>query len=142
MSTLEYTRLNFPVVLYWCETWSFDSKRGTVGGGGTQEQGTEENTGTEEGLSGGENCMMRSFVNSSPSIIRMIKTRRVRCTGSVAQMGEKSSLSRLLVGKPERRRPLGEPRYRWVDSIKMKLGREDGGVLTGMVWLWTESSCK
>jgi hypothetical protein len=58
-------------------------------------------------------------VYSSPSIIRMIKSRRMRWAGHVAQMGEKRIAYRILVGKPEGKRPLGRPRCRWVDNIKM-----------------------
>jgi hypothetical protein len=60
-------------------------------------------------------------LNSSPSIIRIIKSRRMRWTGHVARMGEKRNAYRLLVGEPEGRRPLGRPRHRWVDNIKMDL---------------------
>jgi hypothetical protein len=58
---------------------------------------------------------------SSPSIIRIIKSRRMRLVGHVAQRGEKRNAYRLLVGKPEGKRPLGRPRCRWVDNIKMDL---------------------
>jgi hypothetical protein len=58
---------------------------------------------------------------SSPSIIRIIKSRRMRWAGHVARMGEKRNAYRLLVGKPEGKRPLGRPRRRWVDNIKMDL---------------------
>jgi hypothetical protein len=58
---------------------------------------------------------------SSPSIIRMIKSRRMRCAGHVARMGETRNAYRVLVRKPEGRRPLGRPRRRWVDNIKMDL---------------------
>jgi hypothetical protein len=58
---------------------------------------------------------------SSPSIIRIIKARRMRWAGHVARMGEKRNVYRLLVGKPEGRRPLGRPRRRWVDNIRMDL---------------------
>jgi hypothetical protein len=59
---------------------------------------------------------------SSPSIIRIIKSRRMRLAGHVARMGEKRNAYRLLVGKPEGRRPQGRPRRRWVDNIRMDLG--------------------
>jgi hypothetical protein len=59
---------------------------------------------------------------SSPCIIRIIKSRRMRWAGHVARMGEKSNAYRLLVGKPEGKRPLGRPRRRWVDNIRMDLG--------------------
>jgi hypothetical protein len=59
---------------------------------------------------------------SSPSIIRIMKSRRMRWAGYVARMGEKRDAYRLLVGKPEGKRPLGRPRRRWVDNIRMDLG--------------------
>jgi hypothetical protein len=57
-------------------------------------------------------------LNSSPSIIRMSKLRRIRLAAHVARMGEKRNAYRILVGKPEIKRPLGRPRYRWEDNIK------------------------
>jgi hypothetical protein len=59
---------------------------------------------------------------SSPSIIRIIKSRRMRLAGNVARMGENRNAYRLLVGKPEGKRPLGRPRRRWMDNIRMDLG--------------------
>jgi hypothetical protein len=58
---------------------------------------------------------------SSPSVIRIIKSRRMRWAGNVTRMGEKRNVYRLLVGKPEGERPLGRPRRRWMDNIKMNL---------------------
>jgi hypothetical protein len=58
---------------------------------------------------------------SSPSIIRIIKSRRMMWAGHVARMGEKRNVYGLLVGKPERKRPLGRPRRRWIDNIKLDL---------------------
>jgi hypothetical protein len=58
---------------------------------------------------------------SSPNIIRIIKSRRMRWAVHVARMGEKRNVYRLLVGKPEGKRPLGRPRRRWMDNIKMDL---------------------
>jgi hypothetical protein len=57
---------------------------------------------------------LRSDLYSSPSIIRVIKSRRMRWAGHVTRMGEKRNAYRLLVGKPEGKRPLGRPRRRWV----------------------------
>jgi hypothetical protein len=57
---------------------------------------------------------------SSPSIIRIMKARRMRWAGYVARMAEKRNAYRL-VGKSEGRRPLGTPRRRWVDNIKMDI---------------------
>jgi hypothetical protein len=58
---------------------------------------------------------------SSPNIIRMIKSMRMRWPGQVAQMGYKRNAYRILVGKPEGKRPLGRPRRRWVNSIIIDL---------------------
>jgi len=56
----------------------------------------------------------------SPNIVRVIKYRRMRWTGHVARMGEERGAYRVLVGKPEGKKPLGRPRRRWVD-IRMDL---------------------
>jgi hypothetical protein len=69
---------------------------------------------------------------SSPKIIRVIKSRRMRSAGHVARMGEESVSYRILVGRPEGRRPLGRPRRKWDDNIKMDL-EEVGWV--GMDWI-------
>jgi hypothetical protein len=58
---------------------------------------------------------------SSPNIICIIKLRRMRRVGHVACMGKKRGAYRILVGRPEGRRPLGRPRHRWEDNIKMDL---------------------
>jgi hypothetical protein len=62
----------------------------------------------------------------------MIKSRRMRWEGHVARMGEKGNSHRILVGKPEGKRPLGIPRSRWVDNIKVDL-REMGW--DGVDWI-------
>jgi hypothetical protein len=59
---------------------------------------------------------------SSPDIIRQIKSRRMRWAGHVADMGEGRKVYRVLVGKPEGKRPLGRPRHRWEVGIKVDLG--------------------
>jgi hypothetical protein len=64
---------------------------------------------------------------SLPSIIRIIKSRRMRWAGHVVRMGEKRNMYRLLVGKPEGKRPLGRPRHRWADNIRMDLGEVGWG---------------
>jgi hypothetical protein len=69
---------------------------------------------------------------SSPNMIKMIKSRRTRWAGHVARMGEKRNAYSILVGKPEGKRPLGIPRRRWVDNIKIDL-REIGW--DGMDWV-------
>jgi hypothetical protein len=62
---------------------------------------------------------------SSPNIVRVIKSRRLRWAGHVACMGEGRGVYRVLVGKPEGRRPLGRPKRRGEDNIRMDL-REEG----------------
>ena len=62
---------------------------------------------------------------SLPNIVRVVKSRRMRWAGHVAHMGEDRGVHRVLVGKPEGKRPLGRPRRRWEDNIKMDL-QEDG----------------
>jgi hypothetical protein len=59
---------------------------------------------------------------SPPSIIRIIKSRRMRWAGHVARMGENRNVYRLLVEKPKGKRPLGRLRRRWVDNIRMDIG--------------------
>jgi hypothetical protein len=58
---------------------------------------------------------------SSPSIIRIMKARRIRWAGHVARMEEKRNAYRLLLRKPEGKRSLGRPRRRWLDNIRMDL---------------------
>ena len=69
---------------------------------------------------------------SSPNIVRVIKSRRMRWAGHVARMGEGRGVYRILVGKPERKRPLGKPSCRWEDNIKMDLQEVGCG---GMDWI-------
>jgi hypothetical protein len=73
------------------------------------------------------------YLYSSPSIIRISKSRRMRWAGHVAQMREKRNVYRLLVGKPEGKRPLERPKCRWIDNIKMDLFR-DGIGWCGLDW--------
>jgi hypothetical protein len=110
--------------LYWCETWSLTL--------------TDENR-----LRVFENRVLRRIFGPmrdevieswrkmhneelynlycSPSIIRMIKSRRMRWEGHVARIGEKRDAYRILMRKPEGKRPIGGPRRRWEDNIKMEL---------------------
>jgi hypothetical protein len=69
---------------------------------------------------------------SSPNIIRMIKSRRMKWAGHVARMGETRNAYRILVGKPEGKRPRGRPRRRGVDNIKIFLRKI---VWDGMDWI-------
>jgi hypothetical protein len=66
--------------------------------------------------------------------MRIIKSRRIKWAGNVTLTAEKRNAYRILVEKPEGKRPLGRPRRRSEDNIRMDLG-EDGMVWTGLIWL-------
>ena len=66
---------------------------------------------------------------SSPNILRLIKSRRMRWAGHVAHTGEERGVYRVLVGKPEGKRPLGIPRHRWVDNIRMDIQEVECGYM-------------
>jgi hypothetical protein len=68
----------------------------------------------------------------SPNVVRVIKSRRMRWAGHVAVMVEERGVYRILVGKPEGKRPLGRPRRRWEDNIRMDLQEVGCG---GMDWI-------
>ena len=74
-----------------------------------------------------------SDLYSLPNIVRVVKSRRMRWAGHVARMGEGRRVHRVLVGKPEGKGPLGRPRRRWEDNIKMDL--REVGARTGWSWL-------
>ncbi|KAJ4443579.1 hypothetical protein ANN_05253 [Periplaneta americana] len=119
-----YKTVILPVVLYGCETWTltlreeqrlrvfenkvlrkiFGAKRDEVTGEWRKLHNTELHA-----------------LYSSPDIIRNIKSRPLRWAGHVARMGESRNAYRMLVGRPEGKRPLGRPRRRWEDNIKMDL---------------------
>jgi len=71
-------------------------------------------------------------LHSSPNIVRMIKSRRMRWAGHVARLGERRGVYMVLVGKPEGTKPLGRPRRRWKDNIKKDLRDVGCG---GMDWI-------
>jgi hypothetical protein len=123
-----YKTIILPVLLYGCETWSltlreenrlrvFENRvlRGIFG------PKRDEVTGEWRKL---HNKELHNFY-SSPDIIRQVKSRRMRWAGHVARMGEERKVYRVLMGKPEGKRPLGRPRRRWKDGIRMDL-RETG----------------
>ena len=68
-----------------------------------------------------------SNLNFLRNIVRMVKSRRMRWVGHVARMDQGRGVCRVLVGKPEEKRPLRRPRRRWEDSIKMDLQEVVGG---------------
>jgi len=119
-----YRNIILPVVLYGCETWSLilgDKRKMRVFENMVLRRifgpRRDEVTGEWRGL---HNEELNDFY-SSPNIVRVIKSRRMRWAGHVARMGEERGTYRVLVGKPEGRRPLGRPRRRWVDNIRMDL---------------------
>ena len=119
-----YRTIILPVVLYGCETWSLTLRE-------------------ERKLRVFENMVLRRIFGlrrnevtgewrrlhneelndlySSPNIVRVIIWRIMRWVGHVARMGEDRGVYRVFMGKPEGRRPLGRPRRRWVDNIRMDL---------------------
>jgi hypothetical protein len=119
-----YKIIILPVVLYGCETWSlalreehrlrvFENKvlRRICGPKRDEVRAGWRKLHKEE---------LRDLY-SSASIIRIIKSWRMRWAGRVIRMGKKTNAYRLLVGKRKGKRPLGRPRCRWVDNIKMDL---------------------
>jgi len=117
-----------PVVLYGCETWSLtlrEKRKLRVFENMVLRRifGPRRDEVTRE-----LRIMHNEELNdlySSPNIVRVIKSRRMRRAGHVAHMGEERGVYRVLLGKPEGRRPLGRPRRRWVDNIR--LGLQDVG---------------
>jgi hypothetical protein len=121
-----YKTIVLSVVLCGCETWSLTLKeehRLRVFGNSVLKRifGPKRNEVTGEWRKVHKEELRDLY--SSQSIIRIIKSRRMRWAGHVARMGEENkNASMLLVGKPEGKRPPGRPRRRWVDNIRMNLG--------------------
>jgi hypothetical protein len=92
---------------------------------GVWESGDEDNIWTYEGRGNGKwRRLHKEELNdlyTSPNIVRVIKSRRMRWAGHVARMGEERGVYRVLVGKPDGKRPLGRPRRRRVDNIRIYL---------------------
>jgi len=127
-----YRTIILPVVLYGCETWSLTLRE-------------------ERKLRVFENVALRSIFGprrdeimgewrrlhneelhdlySSPNIVQVIKSRRMRWAGHLAHMDKERGVYRVLVGKPEGKRPLGRPRHRWVDNIRIDLQEVGCGYL-------------
>jgi len=124
-----YRTIILPVVLYGCETWSLTLREGrrlrvfenrvlrSVFGPKRDEVTDEWRRLHSEEL---------NDLYSSLNIVRAVKSGRMRWAGHVAGMGERRGVHRVLVGKPERKRPLGRPRHRWENNIKKDF-REVGG---------------
>jgi len=128
-----YRIIILPVVLYGCETWSLtlreERKLRVLENMVLRILGPrrDEVTGEWRKL---HNEELRDLY-SLPNIVRVVKSRRMKWAGHVTRMGQGRGVHRVLVGKTEGKRPLGRPRRRWEDNIKMDL-REVGG---GGDWL-------
>jgi len=127
-----YRTIILPVVLYCCETWSFtltEERRLRV----FENRVLRRIFGLKRGEVPGEWRELHNeelnYLYYSLSIVRVIKSRRMKSTGHVARMEERRGVYRVLVGKPERKRPLERPRLRWEDNIKMDLQEVGCGVL-------------
>jgi hypothetical protein len=129
-----YKTVILPVVLYGCETWSptlreehrlrvFENRvLRRIFGLKKEEDGSWRKLHIDE--------LHRLY--SSPNIVRVIKSRRMRWARHVTRMGEGKGAYRVLVGRPEGKRPLERPRRRWEDNIRMDL-REIG--IDGENWI-------
>jgi hypothetical protein len=129
-----YKTVISPVVLYGCETWSptlreeyrlrvfENSVLRRIFGPKRKEDGSWRKLRNDE---------LHSLY-SSLDIVRVIKSRRMRWVGHVAHVGEGRGAYRVLVGRPKGKRPLGRPRHRWEDNIKLDL-RETG--IDGANWI-------
>jgi hypothetical protein len=130
-----YKTLSLPILLYECETWSLTLREehrlrvsenrvlSKILGPKREEDGSWRKLHNDE----------LHNLYSSPNIVRVIKSRRIRWVGHVACMGERRGVYGVLFGRPEGNRPLGRPRYRWEDNFKMDL-REIG--IDGVNWIW------
>jgi len=119
-----------PVVLYGCETWSLtlrEERRLRVFENRVLRRvfgpKRDEVTGEWRKLNKDE---IRDLY-SLPNIVRVVKSGRMRWAGHAARMGEKRGVHSVLVGKPEGKRPLGRPRRRWEENIKIVLQEVGGG---------------
>ena len=119
-----YGTIILPVVFYGCETWSLTLRE-------ERRLRVLENRVLKKILWPRTDEVTREWrkpdneelidLCSSPNIFRVIKLRIKRWVEPVARMGESKAVYRILVGKPEGKRPLGRPRRKWVDNIKMHL---------------------
>ena len=118
--------------MYGCETWSLtlrEERKLTV----SENMVLRRIFGPREDEVRGElrrlNNEELNDLYSSPNIVRVIKSRRMRWAGHVARMGEEREVFRVLVGKPEVKRPLERPRRRWVNNIKLDLQEVGSGYM-------------
>jgi len=125
-----YRTIILPVVLYGCETWSLTLRE-------EQRLRVFENRVLRKVYGPKRDEVTREWrrlhneelndLYSLPNIVRVVKSRRMRWAGHVARMGEDRGVYRVLVGKPEGKRPLGRPRRKSEDYIKMDLQDVGGG---------------
>jgi hypothetical protein len=122
-------KIILPVVLYGCESWSLtlrEKRRLRV----FENRVLRSVFGPKrDGVTGEWRKLHNEELNdlySLPNVVRVVKSRQMRWTGHVARMGEDRGVHRVLVGKPERKKPLERPRSRWEDNIEMEL-QEVGG---------------
>jgi hypothetical protein len=130
-----YRTTILPVVFYGCETCSLtlrEERRLSVFKNGVLRRifGPKSDEVTREWRK--LHKEERLDLNFSPNIFRVIKSRRARRTGHVARVREKRGVYTFLVRKPEGKRPLGRPRRRWEDNIKMDNHEVECG---GMDWI-------
>jgi len=118
------------VVLYGCETWSLtlrEERRLRV----FENRVLKKVFGPKRDEVTGECRKLHNEelndLYSLPNIVRVVKSRRMRWGGHVARMGEDRGVHRVLVGKPEGKRPMGIPRRRWENNIKMDPQKVGGG---------------
>jgi hypothetical protein len=123
-----YKTVILPVVLYGCETWSLTLRV-------FENRVLRRIFGPKREVDGSWRKLQNDELHSlysSPNIVRVIKSRGLRWAEHVARVGEGRGIYRVLVGRPEGKRPLGRPRRRWEDNIKMDL-REIG--IDGTNWI-------
>jgi hypothetical protein len=130
-----YKTIILPDVLYGCETWSLtlrEEHRLRV----FENRVLRRMFGPKKDEMTGEWRKLHNEelhnLYSSPDIIRQVKSRRMRWAGQVTRVGEEIKVYKVLVGKPEGKRPLGRPKRRWEDGIRMDL-RDIG--LGGVDWI-------
>ena len=133
-----YRSIILSVVLYGCETWSLtlreESKLRVFENRVLRRVfGTKRNEVTGEWRKLHNDLL--SDLYSLPNIVRVVKSRRMRWAGHVARMGEGRDVHRVLVGKPEGKRPLGRPRRRWGIILRWIFRKWEGVVGTGRSWL-------
>jgi len=125
-----YRTIILPVVLYGCESWSLtlrEERRLRV----FENRALRRVFGPKRDELTGEWRKLHNEELSDqyflPNIVRVVKSRRMRWAGHVARMGEERGVHRVLVRKPEERRPLGRPRCRWEGNINTDLQEVGGG---------------